>query len=161
MLTDFNHIKLAPATSDDIRLLYEITQISMAHMSQKSPIEQKYTEEQKRKHFQNYIDEFTPELTNTFLIHFNDKTIGRLRVVRNATNIHLGGIQILPDFTGQGIGGFIVDQIIIEANNKNQSITLLVHKTNHKAIKFYKNKHFKIVEETEKQYKMVYNSEVE
>ncbi len=153
-MADFNLIKLIPATFEDMRLLYDITQISMAPMSQNIN-KQKYTEQQKELHYKKYIIEFTPELSNTFLISCDYKIVGRLRVTKNLDSVHLGGIQLLPDYTGQGIGGFILDQLISEARQDNQNITLLVHKVNHKAIKFYKSRGFEIQKETEKQFEMI------
>ena len=143
---DYQLIKAKPG---DIKILYQIVQVSM-----KQPVESLTS-----LHFQEFKEEFLPKINQTWLILSQDKPIGRLRLENNGDSIHIGGIQILPEFQGGGIGGDILDKLIIQAIQNHQSLTLTVHKTNTKAIKFYHSKKFKITKETDAQYEMQFNNQ--
>jgi ribosomal protein S18 acetylase RimI-like enzyme len=126
-------------------ILYHIVQVSM-----KEPLQNLTT-----THFQKFEEEFLPKINQTWLIVVQEKSIGRLRLENNGDSVHIGGIQILPEFQNLGIGSDILDKLIIDT--KQQSLTLNVHKTNTKAIKFYISKKFEIISETLTQYKMKYS----
>ncbi|MCR4279500.1 MAG: GNAT family N-acetyltransferase, partial [Candidatus Zambryskibacteria bacterium] len=84
------------------------------------------------------------------------KDIGRLRIVRSPESISIGGIQILPEFQGRGIGTAIVKDLIVESETTGTPITLEVHYINEQAISFYKNLGFQETGKTEKQFLMEY-----
>ena len=86
-------------------------------------------------HFQKFEEKFLPKINQTWLIVVQDKSIGRLRLENSVDSVHIGGIQILPEFQNLGIGSDILDKLIIDTNQ--QSLTLNVHKTKTKAIKFW------------------------
>ncbi|MCR4279117.1 MAG: GNAT family N-acetyltransferase, partial [Candidatus Zambryskibacteria bacterium] len=48
------------------------------------------------------LKKFEPEKIQ--VIQLEGKDIGRLRIVRSPESIYIGGIQILPEFQGRGIG---------------------------------------------------------
>lgn len=84
---------------------------------------------------------FEPEKIQ--VIQYDGKDIGRLRVVRSNETIYIGGLQILPEFQGNGIGTEIMEQLITESNLLGIPITLEVHEINLKAKAFYMKLGFK------------------
>jgi ribosomal protein S18 acetylase RimI-like enzyme len=146
--------KLVQATERDMPLLYSITQQAMAEVNMQVHGERKFTNEEKIKHYNTYVQKFRAEVPNTKLIQVDNNFIGRVRVEYNLESIHVGGIQILPHYQNMGIGSKIFDILKSECQSNGKSITLFVHKVNLKAIKFYERRGFKIISETEKQYKM-------
>jgi len=88
------------------------------------------------KEFKDYAKKFVAEKIQ--VIQFNGLDVGRLRVVRSADEIYIGGIQILPEFQNKGIGSAIFADLIKEANELKIPIKLEVAKVNEVAKKFYK-----------------------
>ena len=149
----YKKLELVPATEQDIFLLYNLTQIGMSHLNSQ---QKEYSKSEKQEHFEKYKMEFLPQIPNTSFITLDKKPIGRLRIERDTHIIHIGGIQLLPEYTGQGYGSLILRDLINEAEVNKRDITLMVHKKNERAIKFYTNKGFIVSEETEKKYKMIF-----
>jgi len=102
--------------------------------------------------FHEYKNKFDPQ--KIAVIVFNAVDIGRLRVVKTSDEIYIGGIQILPEYQGLGIGTKILENITKEAKIENKTIKLEVHKVNIRAIKFYKKLGFVVTSETEIQFIM-------
>lgn len=88
------------------------------------------------------------------MIYKDNKVAGRLRIESGVESIHIGGIQILPQFQSQGIGKIIIDML----KNESKEITWLVHKINNRAIRFYQREGFVIDSQTESQFKMIFIS---
>lgn len=151
------NISLVQATENDLPLLYSITQQAMSEVNKKINGDRKYSEEERKIHYDKYVSEFSPKLSSTMLISLNNQFVGRLRVDENADTLHIGGIQIIPEFQNKGIGGHIISTLIDRSNQTHKPVTLLVHKVNQKAIGFYTSRGFRIVSETESQYKMQYS----
>ncbi|MCR4279495.1 MAG: GNAT family N-acetyltransferase [Candidatus Zambryskibacteria bacterium] len=106
------------------------------------------------KEFAEYLKKFEPEKIQ--VIQFAGKDVGRLRIVRSPNSIYIGGIQILPEFQGKGIGTAILKDLIAESETTRIPITLEVHHANKRAISFYKNLGFRENGKTEKQDLMEY-----
>ena len=70
------------------------------------------------------------------VIEFEGKTIGRLIVVRQETEIRLADIALLPEFRNQGIGAQITRQLIAEATAAHKPLRLQVLKHS-PAVRFY------------------------
>ena len=137
----------------DLPILYQITQDAMSEVNLffKNTV---FSEDQKVKHYKEYSKEMSPQIDNTWLIKLEKQNIGRLRIVRENNSIFIAGIQILPKFQSQGIGGFIMDVLIKESKKNKVPIGLKVHKINQKAIKFYLKYNFKIISKNETQFEM-------
>jgi len=88
------------------------------------------------KEFKAYAKKFEPNKIQ--IIQFDGKDIGRLRIVRSADEIYVGGIQILPTYQNKRIGSAIFEDLIIEAKELKVPIVLEVSKVNDIAKKFYK-----------------------
>ncbi len=79
------------------------------------------------------------------IIELEGKKIGRLLINRSEKNIHLVDISMLHNFRGKGAGSYILEFLKSEA----ESVTLLVFKTNFRAIRLYEKHKFRIVNEDE------------
>ncbi len=106
------------------------------------------------KEFAEHLNKFEPEKTQ--IIQYEGKDIGRLRIVRSPESIYIGGIQILPEFQGKGIGTAVIKDLMAESQSSGIPITLEVHHVNEKAISFYKKLGFQEVGENGKQTLMKY-----
>src|SRR3989344_3210792 len=106
------------------------------------------------KEFAEYLKKFEPEKVQ--VIQFEGKDVGRLRIVRSPESIYIGGIQILSEFQGKGIGTAIILDLIQESESSGTPVTLEVHHVNEKAISFYKKHGFQEIGKTEKQTLMEY-----
>jgi ribosomal protein S18 acetylase RimI-like enzyme len=99
--------------------------------------------------FAKYTNKFNH--TEIQVIQYDGFDVGRLRVVRSKESIYVGGIQILPEFQGKGIGGAIFNELIQESDETKIPIILEVHDINTRAIDFYKKLGFvKVDKEKEK-----------
>jgi GNAT superfamily N-acetyltransferase len=91
----------------------------------------------------NWQDEFQRFKADSVLpkcqiVQYQDRDIGRLRIVRNdGKNILVGGIQLLPAFQNKGIGSAIFADLIQESNQKEIPLWLQVYLNNDKAFRFY------------------------
>jgi len=118
---------LRQATEEDLAFLYNVSTEAMR------PVVEALGH--KEKGLSEYKEKFEPEKIQ--IIQSSGKDIGRLRVVRSSESIYIGGIQILPEFQGQGIGTAILEELIKESNEQNIPIILEVHNVNTKARAFY------------------------
>lgn len=109
----------------------------------------------KEAEFKEYQEKFVPEEIK--IITYASEDVGRLRVVRNDGSIYVGGIQILPEFQGKGIGTAIFKDLVNESNKKGLPVTLEVHDVNLDAIEFYKSLGFESVGHEEKKTHMKYS----
>lgn len=124
---------LRTATPDDLQFLYRVSAEAMCPVVEALHGSGK---QDKEKEFRKYKENFEPEKIQ--VIQFNGKDIGRLRVVRSPESIYIGGIQILPEFQGKGVGSAIVSDLIKESHKLHIPITLEVHDVNTRAMAFYK-----------------------
>lgn len=141
---------LRQATEEDLTFLYRVSTEAMRPIAELSNSPEK-TEEEK---FAEYKEKFVPEAIK--IIQDNGEDIGRLRVVRSADSIYVGGIQILPEHQGRGIGTALFTELIAESIHTQIPIVLEVHDVNTKAISFYKGLGFKEGEKVGKQTVMRY-----
>jgi GNAT superfamily N-acetyltransferase len=84
-----------------------------------------------------YRERFIPKEIQ--VISYDDEDVGRLRVVRSNESIYIGGIQILPEFQGKGIGTALFLDLIKESETTGLPIALEVHDVNESALRFYMN----------------------
>jgi ribosomal protein S18 acetylase RimI-like enzyme len=83
------------------------------------------------------------------VIMYNDLAIGRLYVERFLIEgtVRIIDIAILPTFRNLGIGSFLINSLMEEANLSNKSVTIHVEIFN-KALELYKRLGFEIIKET-------------
>ncbi|MDB5265652.1 MAG: N-acetyltransferase [Parcubacteria group bacterium] len=120
----------------------------VAEMSE--ALEEKSTQER----LAEYKEKFVPEEIE--VIQHYGEDVGRLRVVRSADSIYIGGIQILPEFQNKGIGTALFTELIEESKRSNLPIVLEVHDVNTRAISFYKKLGFEEGEKVKDQTVMRY-----
>ncbi len=134
---------LRSAGQKDARFLFDLKTEAMKPVSAilKSGEIFNYDEE-----FKKYLEKFEPEKIQ--IIQFEEKDVGRLRVVRSPESIYIGGIQILPEFQNKGIGTAVMSDLIKESEKLELPITLEVHQVNLNAINFYNKLGFKECEKT-------------
>ena len=124
---------LRQATEEDLLFLYRVSTEAMSPVSELSDSLEKSEEER----FAEYKKKFAPEAIQ--VIQHNGIDVGRLRVVRSFDSIYVGGIQILPEHQGKGIGTALFTELIEESNQTRIPILLEVHDVNTRAIAFYKS----------------------
>jgi GNAT superfamily N-acetyltransferase len=72
-----------------------------------------------------------------YVVQVGTERVGRLRVVRTTERHELAGIQIVPDYQGQGIGTSIITTILQEASERAVAVELRVNKDNPDAERLY------------------------
>lgn len=105
--------------------------------------------------FEKYRQKFIPEEIQ--IITHSGEDVGRLRVVRSSESIYIGGIQLLPEFQGKGIGTGIFNDLLSESNKTFVPITLEVHTVNKSALNFYLSLGFVEVEQEGNKVQMKYS----
>lgn len=102
----------------------------------------------------NYVNTTIPkQLKDYKVITINNESIGCLLIEKYKDGILVNEIYLNKDYRGQGIGTNILTNVL----SKNSKVYLWVYKENVKAINLYQKLGFKIKEETETRYFMVYN----
>lgn len=128
-----NLYTLRKSTAEDVTFLFNVSTRAMRPVVEAVHPDKVFDRVEEFKLYQN---KFIP--TEIEVIQFQSIDIGRLRIVRSAESIYIGGIQILPEFQNRGIGTVIVTDLIQESNSVGIPITLEVHEVNTKALNFYK-----------------------
>ena len=145
-------VSFRKATNKDIDLLFRVSTEAMRPVVQALNPDIVFNPEEE---FRKYKEKFKPEEID--IIQYQGMDAGRLRVVRSADSIYVGGIQILPEFQNKGIGTSIFEGLINEAEELNIPVTLEVHNINTSAINLYKKLGFKEDEQLENKTVMKYS----
>ena len=137
--------KLRQGTPEDCELMFRLQKLDGAELNQ-SDLDQ-------ISNFEEYKKEFKP--TEIQVVYFNDQPVGRLRIVRE-DDIYIGGMQILPEYRGGGLGTMILASLIEESKETLKSIRLEVFHNNFQALSLYEKTGFRVVDETEYKKIMLY-----
>jgi ribosomal protein S18 acetylase RimI-like enzyme len=133
-----NHrVNLRPASTDDIEFM---VQLFLLLALQRNPTGEGVNREAivqgtmaaTREQVQGKLKDST-----TYVIEFDGQRVGRLRVVRNAEQIEIAGIQVLPDYQGRGIGTAVITSLKHEGMTKALPVVLQVEKDNPDAKRLY------------------------
>lgn len=143
--------KLRIAKHKDIEFLFEVLIKAMLPIEK---ISNPDIEPNLKEEFKEFSKNFVPEKIR--VIEFDKIDVGRLRVVRSSEDIYVGGIQLLPEHQGKGIGSAIFKELLKESESLNIPIKLDVSRDNKKAIGFYTKFGFKKVGENETDWIMKY-----
>lgn len=149
--SDGGVFRLRKATNADLEFLFRVSTLAMKPVSEALNPDKKFDEEVE---FEKYKAKFDADKID--VIQYMGEDVGRLRIVRSPENIYVGGIQILPEFQGKGIGTAIFEELIKESNTLSIPITLEVHDINERAINFYKKLGFALVKNIENKIVMEY-----
>jgi GNAT superfamily N-acetyltransferase len=123
---------LRVASASDVEFLFNVSTEAMRPVDTVLNPDKVFDKEAE---FKKYQEKFVPEEIQ--IISFLNEDVGRLRVVRSEESIYVGGIQILPEFQGKGIGSALFNDLITESNQIGIPITLEVHDVNQSALGFY------------------------
>jgi ribosomal protein S18 acetylase RimI-like enzyme len=104
--------------------------------------------------FEKSIQSEFPESID-FLILYHSEKAGRLQLNKTGNGIRIINISLLPVFQNKGIGFEIINDILNEANLKKIPVNLEVDKIN-PAFNLYIKLGFKIINENEIKYSMIY-----
>jgi ribosomal protein S18 acetylase RimI-like enzyme len=94
------------------------------------------------------------EDSTTYVIECDRQSVGRLRVVRTADQLFIGGIQLLPDYQRRGIGTSLVTTLIQEGLSRGVPVALEVEKDNPDAERLYRRLGFERYGETDDAFRM-------
>lgn len=123
---------LRVADEQDIEFLVEVLIFSAPDVNEIDA----QTIAQCKKRVLTDLNNETPE-SITYVIERAGHDIGRLRLVETDNILFIGGIQLLPDHQGCGLGSSILCALISRACKLNKSLRLEVQKSNIKAKKLY------------------------
>lgn len=114
------------------------------------------------EHITNVGLEVSPDLNRErILVHFDDGKIiqingedaGLFKVHKGESHWDLVQIQVSPHFQGQGIGRYLIENLLIDAAHAGKSVLLNVFKKN-PAFRLYDSLGFKTYEVTETTFEM-------
>lgn len=143
---------LRATSANDVEFLFRVSTEAMKQVDEALNPDKIFDREEE---FKKYQAKFAPE--DIKIITYKNEDVGRSRVVRGEDSIYIGGIQILPEFQGKGIGTAIFADLIKESDREGLPITLEVHDVNIGAIKFYANLGFERAGHEEKKIHMKYS----
>lgn len=144
-------VSLRPATQEDSAFIFKAQYEGMRPVRE---IHDSKGVDDEEERFAAHAASFDPEKIQ--VIQYQGQDVGRLRVVRSSESIYVGGIQILPEFQGKGIGTAIFKELIDESNRTDLPIVLEVHDVNERAMAFYENLGFSRGEKVKDQTVMTY-----
>jgi ribosomal protein S18 acetylase RimI-like enzyme len=125
--------------------MFRLQKLDGAHLDQDDEVQ--------AARFEEYKHDFNPaEIQVVCLI---GEPVGRLRIVRGA-EIYIGGMQVLPEYRGRGLGTAILESLIEESEQTSKPIRLEVFHNNQQALDLYEKVGFKVVEENDQQKIMIY-----
>lgn len=139
---------LRKATDDDINLSFEIRKNAMYEYIAES---KGWDEE---KEMQDHINDFNTEVMQ--IIEVDNKPVGVVERVYEDGNFHVHGLYILAEFQNYNIGSQVMNNIVNTAKTVKRDILLQVLKVNTKAKAFYERLGFKVFNETEHYFQMIF-----
>jgi ribosomal protein S18 acetylase RimI-like enzyme len=81
------------------------------------------------------------------VILVDDHSAGRIWIGRDAEEIHLLDIVVLPEFQNRGVGGALLHSLIDEAKQTGKVLRHYVFTMNADALRFYERLGFVVIEE--------------
>jgi GNAT superfamily N-acetyltransferase len=123
---------LRTATAGDVQFLFEVSTRAMEFVDRALNPGKEFDREEA---FKKYQEKFVPEKIQ--IISWENEDVGRLRIVRSDSHTYVGGIQLLPEFQGKGIGTALFAELIRESETEGLPIALEVHDVNEDALRFY------------------------
>lgn len=137
--------ELRQSTPNDCELMFRLQKLDGAELDHNDPTQ--------IAEFEQYQYSFVP--AEIQVIYIENQPIGRLRIVRGE-EIYIGGMQILPEHRGRGIGTALLKNLIEESNKTTKPIRLEVFHSNLQALRLYEKVGFKVIAENDQQKIMVY-----
>jgi ribosomal protein S18 acetylase RimI-like enzyme len=148
MPLDPNQVTRRPIETDDLPFLqhlYGTTRaMELAAVDWSDEEKMKFIAQQfqaQHHHYTTYYYDATFEL-----LLLDNQSIGRLYVHRSALEIRIMDIALLPAYCNQGLGSFLIKQLMAEADAHKQKISLHVEPYN-PAMRLYQRLDFQYIEQ--------------
>ena len=135
------HLRMRPATQDDLALTYAITEDTM-----RGYVEETWGSWNEDEELQKHRTNFTPETYRIILV--KDEVAGLVAVEEFPSHIWLVKLYLLAKYRGQGIGSQVLEGVQESATAQGKPVTLRVLRVNKRAQALYANHGFKITEES-------------
>ena len=136
-MRDMTSLTVRPATLDDVDFLCHV--LYLTHVQDYPECvaqpEEAWAESLRAAHTHDLQGKV--KASTLYVIQVGTERVGRLRVVRTTERHELAGIQIVPDYQGQGIGTSIITTILQEASERAVAVELRVNKDNPDAERLY------------------------
>jgi len=132
---------LRPATEQDYAWLWSVKRLTM-----RPYVEQTWGgwDEEAQEEF--FRENFVPANMRVIVVEGQDA--GLLHVEREAGEIFLANIQLLPEFQNRGLGTAVVRGVLDEARAAGLPVRLQVLKPNRPARRLYERLGFAVIDET-------------
>lgn len=159
-ILDFLALTQRPINSTDLSFLqdlycssrdHEVTQSGIPEPMLRQFLLQQFSLQQ--KHYHNAY-----KTTGFKVIEYKGRAIGRLYIEVTNDGIHLLDITLLREYRKQGVGCFLISQLIRQADKQQCRISLYVQSQN-PALKFYQRLGFNIVGSKQDYFSMEYRFE--
>ena len=135
------HLRMRPATQDDLALTYAITEDAM-----RGYVEETWGSWNEDEELQKHRTNFTPETYRIILV--KDEVAGLVAVEEFPSHIWLVKLYLLAKYRGQGIGSQVLQGVQESATAQGKPVTLRVLRVNKRAQALYAKHGFKITEES-------------
>jgi N-acetylglutamate synthase-like GNAT family acetyltransferase len=129
---------LRPATVDDIDFIYDLRFKTMKPFFDGTLGWNEAKEREKA----------ADELTNSEIVMIDKKSVGVIKVIPRADELHFHQMQILPEHQKGGIGAELLQRVIKRSEISNKPITLFVMK-NTPAKRLYEQFGFSVIDDFE------------
>ncbi|MGI8522104.1 MAG: GNAT family N-acetyltransferase [Nocardioides sp.] len=130
-------VQVRPATEDDVPFLTDVAVLTLKDQG-RWPDDQDETE-----YREGYVDWTREQVrgeepdSSLSVLEMDGVRVGRLRVVRPGDMVEIAGLQVMPDYQGQGIGSEVVRAVTIEAHAAGLPLELGVEHDNPRARALY------------------------
>jgi ribosomal protein S18 acetylase RimI-like enzyme len=143
-------VSLRKATAKDQRFLFTVIRTAMKPVYEASG----QTVSSDEEAFADFQKKFDPN--DVSVIQINGEDAGRLRVTRTPEHIFIGGIHLLPEYQGQGVGSSLLLSLIEESESTSLPIILEVRDVNTDAYRLYEKLGFTLQNQRENMLVMQY-----
>ena len=135
------HLRMRPATQDDLALTYAIAEDAM-----RGYVEETWGNWDEEEQLQKHRTNFTPETYRIILD--KDEVVGLVAVEEFPSHIWLVKLYLLAKYRGQGIGSQVLQGVQESATAQGKPVTLRVLRVNKRAQALYARHGFKVTEES-------------
>jgi ribosomal protein S18 acetylase RimI-like enzyme len=135
-------ITLRRATADDLEFLFTLLEAALGPY-----VEQTYGPWQEDDQRRRFFATTRPETHE--VVELGGRPIGCLKVERQAEQIRLQRVFLLPEHQSRGIGERLVRDLLDDARSAGLPVRLRVFKVNHPAQRFYRRLGFAVTGETD------------
>jgi GNAT superfamily N-acetyltransferase len=141
-------IQLRPALAGDEEFLFSV--YASERMEELEAVDwdaaqkQAFLRMQFSAQFRYYVEHYRG--AEYLVILLEDQPVGRLYIHRRSDQIRIMDIALLPEFQRQGIGTFLLNQILEEGSKKSLPVTMHVERFN-PALRLYERLGFHLAED--------------